>query len=265
MTDQEYIQAFASDDQKGMREAYFAMRDKFFAHICAHCTHFNTNYLEDAYVEAFLRLQTNVLSGRLTKETLTSSLQTYINSIGFYVAMEMAREQKEVVEGTAAWQNIINQLDLQASQEDAESRYGMQALWIYEVENAFAAWCTKNPGASTEEKYSEYDRLTDAFADNHSTKGGESVLPDFFSEDGDTMQEILQLEREKLIRTAVEEMGEPCATILIGSYWNNETADQLAEKLKYSGPETARNQKSRCMKRLKDSIRKTLRINGYDY
>lgn len=265
MTDIQYIRAFANSDQLGMRHAYYALKDSFFWHIRSHCTQLNMNYLEDVYQEAFIRLQTNILNARLTESNLECSLQTYLNGIGYFVAMEMVRDQKEVIEGSSAWETVLNQLEQQAAQDTDEARYGLQALWIYEVENAFTKWCNTHPNSSSEEKSEEFDRLTDAFTDKHCSKNKRIPLPDDYDEEVDPMEEILQREREKVIRSAVEEMGEPCSTILVGSFWEEKTPEELTVQLQYSSKDVTKNQKSRCLKKLKDFVVNQLRKFGYDY
>lgn len=66
-------------------------------------------------------------------------------------------------------------------------------------------------------------------------------------------------ERMKLVRRAVNEMGTPCAPLLLGFLWDKKSMATLAEELGYSGADSAKTQKSKCMDKLDGRIRKLLK------
>lgn len=95
MTDQEIIQAFLTNNQTVLREAYNAWK-KPFEDSVAYRTHLDVDFLEDAYQEAFVRLQQHILTGRLTAENLKNSLLAYLKEIGCNVALEIIRGRREL-------------------------------------------------------------------------------------------------------------------------------------------------------------------------
>ena len=72
-------------------------------------------------------------------------------------------------------------------------------------------------------------------------------------------------QREKLIREQVMLMKQPCAPLLLGYYWENKSMRQLADEMDYSSEDVAKNQKARCMKKLKVFVIATLKKHGYEY
>ena len=50
---------------------------------------------------------------------------------------------------------------------------------------------------------------------------------------------------------AIEELGEPCATILRDFYLDEMSMNEIAEKFGYTNAENAKNQKYKCLQRLK--------------
>ena len=118
-------------------------------------------------------------------------------------------------------------------------------IYQYFWENINPAYC------GMEEKYTTLTK-----------ENVKSVIDDF---EKDTMDDILQSEREKVILNIVMDMGEPCATILKGSFWQEKSIAALTHEMKYSSSDTTKNQKSRCLRRLKCFIVNKLRKLGYDY
>ncbi|RDC65536.1 RNA polymerase sigma factor [Adhaeribacter pallidiroseus] len=56
---------------------------------------------------------------------------------------------------------------------------------------------------------------------------------------------------EAAIKLAIEDLGEPCRTIMVGYYFQKLSLDDLAENLNYSNANVAKQQKFRCVERLK--------------
>jgi DNA-directed RNA polymerase specialized sigma24 family protein len=67
----------------------------------------------------------------------------------------------------------------------------------------------------------------------------------------DETEEIPALPEDKEIAEAISSMGDPCHTLLIGFYYQQLSLDILAEKLKYASASVAKQQKFRCVERLK--------------
>lgn len=67
-----------------------------------------------------------------------------------------------------------------------------------------------------------------------------------------SVEEYDRMERFQIIADVVNAMGEPCAPILLQFYWDGASMDNIATNLGYANGDSAKNQKSRCMKKLKD-------------
>lgn len=100
MTDAEYIRGFASNDNRVLRRFERNFRGPFIAYLRSK-TGKSTDYLENIFQEAWVRLWQNVTSGRLTESDLTASLSTYFNQIGYYTYLETERKYKEVISNDA--------------------------------------------------------------------------------------------------------------------------------------------------------------------
>ncbi len=55
----------------------------------------------------------------------------------------------------------------------------------------------------------------------------------------------------KILEVALNELGEPCRTVLDMYYYKNYGIDQIAEALNYKGNDSAKTQKYKCLTRLK--------------
>ena len=207
MTDKEIIQSFLDNDQNGIREAYYAWRMPFQQVIYAR-THLDIDYMDDAYQEAFIRLQQHILTERLTKENIHSSLLAYLKEIGYYVALEMINARREMP---------ITLVQKNDTDDDAS--------------------------------------LEEAIGDE-----GDNAEASF-----DPMQQMDVQERERVIRQLVEQIGQPCAPLLIGKLWENKSMAVLAEELGYSNADSAKAQKTKCMKKLVAWIKPKLIEYGYGY
>ena len=72
-------------------------------------------------------------------------------------------------------------------------------------------------------------------------------------------------EREHIIRSLVEQLGAPCAPLLIGFLWENKSMSNLAQELGYSSADSAKTQKSKCMNKVKTFVKHKLIEYGYGY
>ena len=145
MTDGEYIQAFYTSNQRGIRDAYDTLKNGFMSFLKFKCPHLPDIFYEDVYHEAIITLQQNILSQKLTEGNLSSSLSSYLNSVGIFCAMHLVRERKELSTTDAVWNALTNgssQIDMMDSEE---AKYGLQNLWIEEVEQPFKDWRSRKP------------------------------------------------------------------------------------------------------------------------
>mgnify|MGYP003306348918 FL=1 len=72
-------------------------------------------------------------------------------------------------------------------------------------------------------------------------------------------------ERERIIRGLIDQLGNPCAPLLIGYLWKNKSMETLAQELAYSNADSAKSQKAKCMKKVKTFVKQQLIEYGYGY
>ena len=260
MTDGEYIQAFYTSNQRGIRDAYDTLKNGFMSFLKFKCPHLPDIFYEDVYHEAIITLQQNILSQKLTEGNLSSSLSSYLNSVGIFCAMHLVRERKELSTTDAVWNALTNgssQIDMMDSEE---AKYGLQNLWIEEVEQPFKDWRSRNPLSERDERDHFYDELTCSFLNKHKAKA--NPIFDDVVEDVDM---LIERERNKIIRETVAKMEKPCAPILLGAIWEGKSNAQLAIDLAYRTTDVLKNQKSRCLGKVKKLIKDILSQCGYNY
>jgi hypothetical protein len=81
----------------------------------------------------------------------------------------------------------------------------------------------------------------------------------------DPNEEMDTQERERIIRSLVEQLGKPCAPLLLGYLWQNKSMETLAQELGYSNADSAKSQKAKCMKKVKTFVKQQLIEYGYGY
>lgn len=212
MTDKEIIQSFIDNNQRGIREAYYAWRVPFeqsVSHLLP-----NTEDMADAYQEAFIRLQQHILTERITVANIEKSLLTYFKVIGRYVALE-----------------IINQ------------------------HNKGAKHANEEVDTDTIQIREELELSDDPMDD-------EPTVSEPFFDPNDDMD---RQERERIIRGLIDQLGPPCAPLLIGYLWKNKSMETLAQELAYSNADSAKSQKAKCMKKVKTFVKQQLIEYGYGY
>ena len=212
MTDKEIIQSFIDNNQHGIREVYYAWRVPFEQSLMRLLP--NTDDMDDAYQEAFIRLQQHMLTERLTADNIQKSLLAYFKTIGRYVALE-----------------IINQRNKGQNHTDEEN--DIDTINI-----------------------KEELEFSDEPMDDEPLSSDQSFDP---NDDMDTQ------ERERIIRSLVEQLGKPCAPLLLGHLWENKTRETLAQELGYSNADSAKSQKAKCMKKVKTFVKQQLIEYGYGY
>ena len=211
MTDKEIIQSFLDNNQHGIREAYYAWRMPFEQSLTRLLP--NTDDMDDAYQEAFIRLQQHILTERLTADNIEKSLLAYFKTIGRYVALE-----------------IINQRNKGRNRIDEDEVTG--AIDI-----------------------KEELELSDDMDDE----------PQYLDQSFDPDDDMDTQERERIIRSLIEQLGKPCAPLLLGYLWENKSMEMLAQELGYSNADSAKSQKAKCMKKVKTFVKQQLIEYGYGY
>ena len=95
MTDTEYIQAFRARNNKAISLFYREYRESFMAFLANKFHSLNQQLLAEVFQESVSRVWENIERGKLTETSLTSSLSTYLNSIGIRVWLETNRRYGE--------------------------------------------------------------------------------------------------------------------------------------------------------------------------
>lgn len=211
MTDKEIIQSFLDNNQRGIREAYYAWRMPFEQSLTRLLP--NTDDMDDAYQEAFIRLQQHILTERLTADNIEKSLLAYFKTIGRYVALE-----------------IINQRNKGRNRTDEDE-------------------------ATDATDIKEELELSDDMDDE----------PQYSDQSFDPNDDMDTQERERIIRSLIEQLGKPCAPLLLGHLWENKSMEILAQELGYSNADSAKSQKAKCMKKVKTFVKQQLIEYGYGY
>jgi len=84
-------------------------------------------------------------------------------------------------------------------------------------------------------------------------KARQEKAKDWQSEHDSTPENLLQL-----VEVCLEKLGEPCRSVLIQFYFHKRSMEQLTELFDYKNVDTAKNQKYKCLERL----RKLVKSNG---
>lgn len=99
---------------------------------------------------------------------------------------------------------------------------------------------------------------------NHSRKykeivGDEQIINYLFGNEAIDEESLKnKVERDKIIYATVNLMKEPCAPILNKFYWEKKSFETIAQELHYANADSAKNQKARCYKKLKEIIKNKL-------
>lgn len=59
---------------------------------------------------------------------------------------------------------------------------------------------------------------------------------------------------QRVIRTSMDELGEPCKTIIVDFFYGGLTMEEIATKMGYTNAANAKNQKYKCFKRFKKLV-----------
>lgn len=67
-------------------------------------------------------------------------------------------------------------------------------------------------------------------------------------------QEELKLQKVRHLNFHLTALGEPCKTILVSYYYLKKTMQEIADEFRYTNADNAKNQKYKCLQRLKKLI-----------
>lgn len=81
-------------------------------------------------------------------------------------------------------------------------------------------------------------------------------IPDYENDEPDYV-----VENESIVKLALIELGEPCHSLFVMKYWEGKNGDEIAKALSYKNAETVKNLRSRCLQKLKDSLKNKLICN----
>lgn len=73
-----------------------------------------------------------------------------------------------------------------------------------------------------------------------------SEIPDLEDDDSAVM-----IENEKIVAEALEQLGEPCHSLLIKKYWECKSGEEIAVELNYKNADSVKTQRYRCMDKLR--------------
>ena len=236
MTDQEYINAFRTDDQQTINRFYAAFRADFLKAISSKFAIKDDYLLADIFQDTCIRLWRNIQGDRLTSDGLTSSLAGYLYGIGERVALEMVRKNKG--------KYVAFPEDSTLQQPGYNFQDDPYYLWLVQVDEPMQRFAKSH---TKDECQAEWERLNSLYMQNLNDKP--VSIPDWLIPD--TLSAFEREERYKRLSTIVSRMGEPCAPLLQKFYWEKLSWSVIAAELQYANADSAKTQKNRCMNKLK--------------
>lgn len=96
MTDKEFIDGFYQNNDRVISSFYKTYRFMFTSYFMTHYKK-DEDYVSDLFQDSCITLCGNITNGKLTIDSLTSSLSTYLISIGKFTLMAKDRKYKEIV------------------------------------------------------------------------------------------------------------------------------------------------------------------------
>lgn len=81
---------------------------------------------------------------------------------------------------------------------------------------------------------------------------------DFINDTGG--EENIMNEKQKTLMESLKELGDPCKSILMYFYYEQFSMEKIAETLGYTNADNAKNQKYKCLKRLKTIMTEKQRV-----
>ncbi|MDJ1468576.1 sigma-70 family RNA polymerase sigma factor [Cytophagaceae bacterium DM2B3-1] len=155
------------------------------------------------------------------------------------------------------WPMILRLVQLNSgTEEDAKDIYQEIIIHLYEKikEGNFILTCQLKTYLYAVGRKKWLNRLRG----NHFVRDSEEVLEDLpeIIEEESFMPEPAQLQN------GIEQLGEPCRTLLIYFYYEKMSLEQIASHMQYASPNVAKQQKFRCIERLKKNFL-SLHTNGF--
>lgn len=80
----------------------------------------------------------------------------------------------------------------------------------------------------------------------------------FIEDDAEELRKRVEL--EDFVFRMVSEMRPPCNKLLKAQYWDKLSGNEIAKKYGYSGADSVKTQKSKCIKKLRPLIEKFTRM-----
>ncbi len=250
-TDAEYIQAFRENNHalttQFLRENY----GLFMGTIKKEFTIKIDGAYNEIYQETLVRLWEEINANKIELFE-RSRLINFMIGIGINVAKEYIREHKNLIrtiqkaeedkedglESEYVDMSSIDSVDQSFKPITKTPReVWEESLWGFTVDEPYEKY--KKAGHTDEECAEEWNRLADAFEKIQKQKSAPSQLPDAADY------------RAAIIKEVVDNMGEPCEPLLMSFYWEKKSWAIIAEELEYSGADSAKTQKNKCMGKLK--------------
>ncbi len=76
------------------------------------------------------------------------------------------------------------------------------------------------------------------------------------SEDPSPLDMLIEEEESAMIGDALRKLGEPCRTLLVLFYWEEASMEEIASRLGFANPETAKSKKYQCKKALQEMLKR---------
>ena len=122
MTDLDYIAGFRSNDESIIASFYQKYKERFFAYFRVHYRK-SDEYLTDLYQDSCLVIWQNIRDDKLREDNLSSSIETYLISVGKYSMMARDRKYKEILDDDA----IAGLRFVESDEEDLKYRLEREA------------------------------------------------------------------------------------------------------------------------------------------
>ncbi len=78
------------------------------------------------------------------------------------------------------------------------------------------------------------------------------------SEDPSPLDKLIESEESVMIGDALTRLGEPCRSLLILFYWEEASMEEIAGRLGFANPETAKSKKYQCKKALQEMLKRNV-------
>lgn len=76
------------------------------------------------------------------------------------------------------------------------------------------------------------------------------------SDDPSPLDRLIESEETAMIASALNRLGEPCRSLLILFYWEEASMEEIAGRLGFANPDTAKSKKYQCKKALQEMLKK---------